>query len=104
VVETRACAKKGNLLTLSCQQAVDCVTGSKGCSGGNAGSVFKYLVDSKAETDSSYPYTGKDGTCKYDASKGKINTIDYTRVSGGFTPMMSAVNTGPISVAIYASS
>jgi len=66
--------------------------------------VYKYLVDSKAETESSYPYVGKNGTCKYDASKGKINTIDHTRVSGGTGPMMSAVNTGPISVSINSSS
>merc|ERR1711957_912935 len=51
-----------------------------------------------------YPYTGKYGKCNYVASKGKVKTKGNIRVSGGTTPMMSAVNTGPISVGISSSS
>jgi C1A family cysteine protease len=73
-VETAECIKTGTLYVLSPQQQVDCNTVCYGCDGGWADEVTKNLETNKAELESSYPYTGKDGTCKYSASKGKVNT------------------------------
>jgi hypothetical protein len=42
--------------------------------------VFKYAQTNKAMPDSSYPYVGKNGTCKYDASQGLMNTVGYAFV------------------------
>jgi len=57
-----------------------------------------------AMTNSTYPYTGKDGTCKYSSSKGKVKTGGSISVSGNPTSMMSALKGGPMSVSINASS
>jgi len=103
VVETRACTKYGQLNTLSPQQLVDCGP-CGGCNGGNAGKAYKYFIDSKSEAEAAYPYTAKTETCKYNSAKGRVNTTDNIVVKGGTTPMMSALKTGPISVAINASS
>jgi cathepsin H len=54
--------------------------------------------------ESAYPYTGKDGSCKYSASKGKVNTQSNVNVKGNNSSMMSAINGRAVSVAINASS
>jgi len=61
------------------------------------------LKTSGAELNSAYPYTGVDGTCKYKASLGKVNTTGYSNVNGNNTSMMSATNGRPLTVAINAS-
>jgi hypothetical protein len=40
--------------------------------------AFKYLKDYKLQSEASYPYTGKAGTCQYEASKGITNVASYT--------------------------
>ena len=103
-VESANCIKHGSLLKLSPQQLVDCDTKSHGCDGGSSGRAFNYLMTSKHELDSSYPYTGKDGTCKYKSSLGKVNTTSYKKVTGGNKIMMNATIQQPLSVSINASS
>jgi cathepsin L len=66
--------------------------------------AFQYLMGSSAELDSDYPYTAKDGKCKYSASKGKVKVYGYKNVAGNNTAMMSAINKQPIAVAINCSS
>ena len=104
VVESGHCIKSGTLLTLSTQQNVDCNKNCYGCDGGWAYKAFQYLQTSGAELNSDYPYTAKDGTCKYSASKGKVNTTGYKSVAGNNSAMMSAINGQPVAVAINASS
>ena len=58
----------GELLSFSEQQLVDCATsyyGNDGCNGGLQHNAFYYWEFYNAETEQNYPYTGKDGTCKY---------------------------------------
>jgi cathepsin F len=59
---------------------IDCTGGfqNKGCGGGFMTNCFNYLKTNKIQTESSYPYTGKAGQCKYDASKGVIGVKSYT--------------------------
>lgn len=44
------------------------------------GLAFDYLKKSKAEKESDYPYTARDGTCKYSSTKGVINTRGHVNV------------------------
>lgn len=54
--------------------------------------------------NSDYPYTGKNGTCKFKAAQAKVKVAGYSKVTGGNKPMMSAVNQQPVSVHINAKS
>jgi C1A family cysteine protease len=57
----------GKLAKLSEQNLVDCAGltyGSRGCSGGLMDGAFNYVMDHGIASESSYPYTAKDGSCK----------------------------------------
>merc|ERR1719329_1163404 len=62
------CNKHSKLYSLSEQQIVDCQTQCYGCNGGWADKVWTYLQGKYAMTESAYPYTARDGTCKYSSS------------------------------------
>merc|ERR1712100_815147 len=54
----------GNLVSMSEQQFVDCDTGSSGCNGGLMDQAFGWAENQAIATESSYPYTARDGSCK----------------------------------------
>ena len=62
--------KTGTLLKLSEQQLVDCDPQSSGCNGGLEAWAFEYLEKSAQELESAYPYTARNGACKYTNAKG----------------------------------
>jgi C1A family cysteine protease len=65
--------------------------------------AFEYLKTSALETEADYPYLGRDSTCKYDASKGKVSVKSYTDVAEGDQDQLAAaLQTQPVSVAIEA--
>ncbi|XP_046457724.1 zingipain-2-like isoform X2 [Daphnia pulex] len=66
VVEFGKCKKSGgNAIDLSEQQIVDCSPGS-GCSGGWEHDAWKYLASCGGHAlESSYPYAGRDGACRF---------------------------------------
>ena len=99
----------GTLLSFSEQQIVDCANlkhgyPSFGCNGGNQSVAFKYLEKNKAELESVYPYTAKNGTCAYKAdSATAVNVSDYTNVTANNADQMkAAVEKQPVSVSIEA--
>ena len=97
--------KTGSLLSFSEQQIVDCDTGigGKGCNGGSMDFAFKYAEKNKMELESDYPYTGKDGTCQYSATKGKFSNTGYVDVKPNSpSDFMAALANQPVSVAIEA--
>ena len=65
--------------------------------------AFQYLEQASIETESDYGYTGKSGTCSYDASKGQFEVKGFTDVTPKDPAQMkAALNQGPVSVAIDA--
>jgi len=108
--EGRLYIKNKKLVSLSEQELVDCAGsfGNQGCNGGLMDDGFKYLASKGDETEASYAYTAKTGTCnsqKQSAADGVAKGVitgakDVTPQS--CSDMMAAVAEGPVSVAIEA--
>jgi C1A family cysteine protease len=98
----------GNPLTaFSEQQLVDCSTaeGNMGCNGGIMDQAFEYIIKQGSLcTESDYPYTATGpNECNVCSNPVKINMSTYKDVeSGSEAALKSAVNNGPVSVAIQA--
>merc|ERR1719424_1872320 len=94
----------GKLTSVSEQQLVDCAgaEGNQGCNGGLMDNGFEYIIkNGSIGSESSYSYTAKDGTCKKVTSVSQIS--GYKDVAqGSESDLMSAVNKGPVSIAIEA--
>jgi len=96
----------GNLVSMSEQQFVDCDKAQdQGCNGGLMDNAFTYAEANAICTEASYPYQGKDGTCKTGCkaalTKGQVS--GYKDVaSGSENALMSAVAQQPVSIAVDA--
>ncbi|KAK9892736.1 hypothetical protein WA026_021928 [Henosepilachna vigintioctopunctata] len=96
-----------SLISLSEQNLIDCSTpqNNHGCRGGNMVKAFTYIQANGIESESDYPYTGKDGDCQ--ASDNKI----VTKISGFVQipkydeqALQEAIATkGPVAVGVDAS-
>jgi cathepsin L len=100
--------KKGNLVSLSEQNLVDCSGsyGNDGCDGGLMDNAFQYIISNPGiDTEASYKYTAKDGSCKFKAQNVGATLSSFVDVKeGSETSLQSAVQkVGPVSVAIDAS-
>jgi C1A family cysteine protease len=104
VLEGFEFVNNGELLSLSEQQIVDCASSAGyGCQGGWPYLAVQYAGQNGLELESDYPYTAKDGTCAFDASKvHKVNT-GYQFVTPKSTDQLkAALVTLPVSVLIEA--
>jgi len=95
------------LVSLSEQQLVDCSGsyGNYGCDGGLMDSAFDYVIAiGGIDTETSYPYTARDGTCRYSPANIGAKISSYVDVAEGSEPQLqAAINNQPVSVAIDAS-
>jgi len=94
----------GNLQTLSEQQLVDCSSSNKGCDGGNAALAISFEKGHDVCTESSYPYKGRDGSCKSSCTTAipKGGVSGYKSVGRSESSLKSAIQNQPVSIAIEA--
>jgi len=98
--------KKGALVSLSEQNLVDCSKsyGNHGCNGGLMDQAFKYIIANKGvDKEQSYPYTGKDGTCKFNSANVGATLSSFKDVAKSEQSLASAIQVNPVSIAIDAS-
>ena len=94
---------KGELVSLSEQQLVDCSKsyGNHGCYGGLMDDAFEYAMDTGMCAESAYPYTAKGGDCqKCDSIVEISGCVDVTK--NNQVDLKEAVSRGPVSIAIEA--
>jgi len=105
-VEGALMKKGGKLFSLSEQQLVDCATEThcQGCNGGWMEWAFKYLMRHGTEQETAYPYTARDGICKFNPSKVVGNVTGYVNIPANSEQQLelAVANYGPVSVAINA--
>jgi len=94
----------GSLTSMSEQQLVDCSTENAGCNGGDMGLAFDYVKTAGTATEASYPYKGTDGTCKtsFTTAIPAGGVTGYKSVEQSTAGLQSALQSGPVSVAIEA--
>nr|GLL48380.1 cysteine proteinase 15A-like [Ipomoea trifida] len=103
----------GELVSLSEQQLVDCDhmcdpeerdACDAGCNGGLMTTAYEYaLTAGGLERESDYPYTGIDGTCKFDKNKIVASVANFSVVSLDEDQIAAnLVKHGPLSVGINA--
>merc|ERR1712187_364175 len=95
----------GTLTSMSEQQLVDCSKANLGCNGGSMESGFQFEEGVNVATESSYPYTARDGSCKssgYSTAIPRGGVSGYKSVGASTSSLQSAINVGPVSVAIEA--
>merc|ERR1711998_404695 len=83
-VEGRWEVATGSLVSLSEQQLVDCSKQNSGCNGGLMDYAFSFYESTSIASESSYPYTARDGTCKssYTTAIPSGGVTGYTDCSG----------------------
>ncbi len=97
---------KGQLVSLSEQQLVDCSgpEGNQGCNGGLMDYAFQYIIDNKGiTTEAAYPYTAADGTCQAKGKPVAATLSGYKDVTpNSETALLTAIVQQPVSVAVEA--
>lgn len=96
--------KTGTLDSFSEQQLVDCsgAYGNQGCNGGLMDNAFRYIQKNGITSEATYPYTAKDGSCKYKSTMSVTSVSKYADVKKDESDLKNAVAMQPVSIAIYA--
>jgi len=105
-IESSYALASGKLQSYSEQQVVDCDTAKcQGCNGGWNDDAISYAGTAGLASEDSYPYTGKDGTCRESSVSKELaaGTVSgYNSVGKTNEALKSAVNTQPVSVTVKA--
>jgi len=104
--------KTTKLVSLSEQNLVDCdhecdpaspSDCDEGCNGGLMWNAFVYIIKHGIDTEDSYKYTARDGTCKQDKGIRGANLTAWEKVSTNEVQMAAYISQhGPIAVALNA--
>lgn len=103
----------GKLVNLSEQQLLDCdhtcdavkkEECNNGCRGGLMTNAYNYLMQSGGlMEEKSYPYTGRQGECKFDEEKIAVRVTNFTVIPLDEQQMMAnLVHRGPLAVGLNA--
>ena len=95
---------KGQLISLSEQELVDCAGlkyGSMGCNGGQMDGAFKYAMNNGMCTETAYPYTAKDGSCHSCSAVVSVSGCADVKANNQVA-LKEAVANAPVSIAIEA--
>jgi len=107
-IESYASLAGKGLKVLSAQQINSCDKRDGGCNGGNTETAYQYVQSAGGiELNSDYPYTsggGSTGSCKFNSGRIAISITGYKSVSRGEGALETALNSGPASVCLAASS
>jgi cathepsin L len=102
-VEAKHKQNTGQSVNLAEQQLVDCSTQNSGCNGGRPDYALTYLSGKSIYTTGSYAYTARDGSCKTGTASG-VTVSGYNRISKSDSALASALNSGAVTVLVYADS
>lgn len=115
-VEGQWFLKKGQLVSLSEQNLVDCDHScveyqgqhvcDSGCNGGLQWAAYQYIINNGGiDTEASYPYEGIDASCRYKSSGLGATVSNWTFVTTNLDEQQMAsflVSNGPIAIALNA--
>jgi cathepsin L len=106
--ESQWAIQNGQLLNLSEQNLVDCVTSCYGCDGGDKALAYDYVISSQGGSFNSevdYPYTANDGSCRYKPSApiSKVTGYIKTTANNEDSLLNGIYANGPAGVSIDAS-
>jgi len=90
---------------LAPQEIVDCDTGGYGCSGGWPSQAMNWVISQGGQdTESTYPYTGVDGTCAQSSGTVGATISSVVTVEPEESEMYTAIQTMPLSICADAAS
>ncbi|RWS28459.1 cathepsin L-like protein [Leptotrombidium deliense] len=92
------------LISLSEQELVDCDKYDFGCSGGLMTNAYKTIIEMGGlETESEYPYDGKNEKCHFNTTAKRVNIDSYVVLPENETQLAQWLTKhGPISIGINA--
>jgi len=105
VIEGQWFLKHQQLISLAPQQLVDCdKSQDEGCNGGLEDNAYVYIKNiGGIEAESSYPYTARDGKCKFDKTKISASISSCAYLSKDETVIKDLLyQIGPLAVGINA--
>jgi len=107
-IESDSMRTLGTNYILAPEQLVECDRTSMGCNGGLQERAYGYVERAGGiEQESDYPYTsgvdGSTGKCSADKSKFVLTVTDYANVNGEDDMTSYVKSTGPLSIAVDAS-
>ncbi|XP_072100216.1 cathepsin K-like [Mobula birostris] len=97
--------KKKQLISLSEQNMLDCDCNSNGCNGGYMESAYKCIIQlGGIESEKSYPYTGQQGSCRFQRNNIVAKIKTYHRLDINEARLARKVaKIGPLCIAVDAS-
>lgn len=104
-LEGQLAKKTGQLVDLSPQNLVDCVTENQGCGGGYMTNAFEYVEENGGlDSEEAYPYVGEDQQCRYNVSAMTAQCKGYKEIPEGNEHALAVAlfKHGPVSVGIDA--